>query len=119
MLASLIECALALAVLLLVASLPVGTAGRPLRRVALGLFLGVVALAVVVHLLRTLLPIVLTDWRFYVGWVVASPIAYRILVGRTSAARRDAAHEQRSNPPKRRDRGVPTEVPGERDEVTS
>lgn len=39
MIAALVQCALALAVLLLVASLPFGAAGHPLRRVALGLLL--------------------------------------------------------------------------------
>ncbi|MCU1228379.1 MAG: hypothetical protein JWO97_1263, partial [Acidobacteria bacterium] len=72
MIALLIQCAIALAILLVVASLPFGVAGRPLRHAGFAVFFGVFALAIVVDMLRVVLPVLFGDWRFYVFWLVAS-----------------------------------------------
>ena len=85
MIALLIQCAIALAILLVVASIAFGSAGRGIRNAGFAIFFGVFALAVVADMLRMLLPVMLRDWRFYVFWFIASPVAYLVLRTRPDA----------------------------------
>ena len=114
MIAALISCAIALAIFLVVASLPFGGSdiGRTLRHLGFALFFGCFGLAIVASMLRALLPHLLSDWRFYVFLLVASPIAYLILDTRRRAMKRDRANEQRPIQAKRRDGPPPPDPQG-------
>jgi hypothetical protein len=103
-----IQLAIAAAVLLFVASLPFGSAGRPLRRVGIALL----ACAFIGHVLGGILPTLLRDWRFYGIWLIASPFAYGVL-----RARRHALKEQRPTPAKRRDGEQQDQRPSDSEQV--
>jgi hypothetical protein len=113
MIAALIQCAIALAIFLIVASIPFwNDFGRQLRHLGLAIFFGCFFLAIVASMLRAFLPVLLADWRFYVFLLVASPIAYLILDMRRRAMKRDRAAEQRPTQAKRRDGTAPPDPQG-------